>query len=119
MNDLRHDRRILPGSLGLCTIPVLALLAGSLASMTTGAASGIAAAYCFHRVNAFADLGESDRTKECRLAVYNEHASGSCCCDGGNYKAISGVVALDDVTLQVRQVKFTLFVAKMEPVKVR
>ena len=45
VNDLRHDRRILPGSLGLCTIPVLALLAGSLASMTTGAASGMAAGF--------------------------------------------------------------------------
>ncbi len=45
VNGLRHDRRILPGSLGLCTIPVLALLAGSLASMTTGAASGAAAGF--------------------------------------------------------------------------
>ena len=45
VNDLRHDRRILPGSLGLCTIPVLALLAGSLASMTTGAGSGMAAGF--------------------------------------------------------------------------
>ena len=45
VNGLRHDRRILPESLGLCTIPVLALLAGSLASMTTGAASGVAAGF--------------------------------------------------------------------------
>lgn len=45
LNGLRNDRRFLPGSLGLCTIPVLALLAGSLASMTTGAASGMAAGF--------------------------------------------------------------------------
>jgi len=45
VNGLPHDRRFLPGSLGLCTIPVLALLAGSLASMTTGAASGLATGF--------------------------------------------------------------------------
>jgi hypothetical protein len=45
VNGLRHDRRFLPGSLGLCTIPVLTLLAGSLASMTTGAASGLATGF--------------------------------------------------------------------------
>jgi ABC-type branched-subunit amino acid transport system permease subunit len=45
VNGLRQDRRFLPGALGLCTIPVLALLAGSLASMTTGAASGLATGF--------------------------------------------------------------------------
>ncbi len=45
LNGLRNDRRFLPGSLGLCTIPVLALLAGSLASMTTGAAVGLATGF--------------------------------------------------------------------------
>ena len=45
LNGLRNDRRFLPGSLGLCTIPVLALLAGSLASMMTGAAVGLATGF--------------------------------------------------------------------------
>jgi ribose/xylose/arabinose/galactoside ABC-type transport system permease subunit len=45
VNGLRHDRCFLPGALGLCTIPVLALLAGSLASMTTGAANGWATGF--------------------------------------------------------------------------
>ena len=45
LNGLRNDRRFLPGSLGLCTIPVLALLAGSLASMTTSAAVGLAVGF--------------------------------------------------------------------------
>ena len=45
VNSLRDNRRFLPGSLGLCTIPILALLAGSLASMTTGATVGIATGF--------------------------------------------------------------------------
>ena len=45
LNGLRNDRRFLPGSLGLCTIPVLALLAGSLVSMTTSAAVGLAVGF--------------------------------------------------------------------------
>lgn len=37
----RHDRRLLPGALGLCTIPILALLAGSLTAMTSGGWAGV------------------------------------------------------------------------------
>jgi ABC-type glucose/galactose transport system permease subunit len=45
MSKVQRDRRILPGSLGLCTIPVLALIAGSLAAMTTGIDSGLATGF--------------------------------------------------------------------------
>jgi len=45
MSGEQRDRRILPGILGLCTIPVLALIAGSLAAMTTGNGSGLAAGF--------------------------------------------------------------------------
>jgi ribose/xylose/arabinose/galactoside ABC-type transport system permease subunit len=37
----RHDRRLLPGGLGLCTIPILAVLAGSLTAMTAGGRAGL------------------------------------------------------------------------------
>ena len=38
----KGGRRLLPGALGLCAIPALALLAGSIASMTAGREGGIA-----------------------------------------------------------------------------
>ena len=37
----RPDRRLLPGSLGLCTIPILAVVVGSLTGMTMGGRAGI------------------------------------------------------------------------------
>lgn len=37
----RPDRRLLPGALGLCTIPILAILAGSLTAMTSGGWAGV------------------------------------------------------------------------------
>jgi hypothetical protein len=39
----RHGRRLLPGALGLCMIPTLALLCGSVAAMTAGRNAGLAA----------------------------------------------------------------------------
>ena len=45
MSGKQDGRRILPGMLGLCTIPVLALISGSLAAMTTGNGSGLAAGF--------------------------------------------------------------------------
>ena len=38
----RGGTRLLPGALGLCAIPTLALLAGAIASMTAGRNGGIA-----------------------------------------------------------------------------
>ena len=39
----RGGRRLLPGALGLCAIPTLALLAGAIAAMTAGPRTGLAA----------------------------------------------------------------------------
>jgi ribose/xylose/arabinose/galactoside ABC-type transport system permease subunit len=39
----RHGRRLLPGSLGLCAIPTLALLCGAVVAMTAGRTAGMAA----------------------------------------------------------------------------
>jgi ribose/xylose/arabinose/galactoside ABC-type transport system permease subunit len=39
----RHGRRLLPGALGLCVIPTLALLCGGVAALTAGRDAGLAA----------------------------------------------------------------------------
>jgi hypothetical protein len=39
----RGGRRLLPGALGLCIIPTLAVLAGGVVAMTAGGRAGIAA----------------------------------------------------------------------------
>jgi hypothetical protein len=39
----RGGRRLLPGALGLCAIPTLALLAGAIVAMTAGPRAGLAA----------------------------------------------------------------------------
>ena len=39
----RHGRRLLPGALGLCVIPTLALLCGGVAALTAGRDVGLAA----------------------------------------------------------------------------
>ena len=54
MSGKQDGRRILPGMLGLCTIPVLALISGSLAAMTTGLGSGLAV--CFTAMVALISL---------------------------------------------------------------
>jgi len=54
MSGKQDGRRILPGMLGLCTIPVLALISGSLAAMTTGLGSGLAV--CFTAIVALISL---------------------------------------------------------------
>jgi hypothetical protein len=38
----RQGRRLLPGPLGLCAIPTLALLCGGIVAMTTGPRTGLA-----------------------------------------------------------------------------
>ena len=54
MSGKQDGRQILPGMLGLCTIPVLALISGSLAAMTTGLGSGLAV--CFTAMVALISL---------------------------------------------------------------
>jgi hypothetical protein len=39
----KGGRRLLPGALGLCAIPTLAVLTGAVVSMTTSGRAGIAA----------------------------------------------------------------------------
>ncbi len=54
MSGKQNGRPSLPGMLGLCTIPVLALISGSLAAMTTGLGSGLAV--CFTAMVALISL---------------------------------------------------------------
>jgi len=58
----RGGRRVLPGALGLCVVPTLALLAGTIAAMTAGIRAGAAAGITALVVLAALRLWESRRT---------------------------------------------------------
>ena len=105
LNGLRNDRRFLPGSLGLCTIPVLALLAGSLASMTTGAAVGLATGFTAFIVLAALRIWEnrSNTKNSTSQRFMMDKLIEVAVAMKGITKQFPGVVALDRVSLQVRR----------------
>ena len=55
-------RRLLPGGLGLCAIPTLAILCGAIATMTAGARAGMIATGVAVAFLSFVRLWESRRT---------------------------------------------------------